>query len=270
MRPQFRNGIFVFHIVLGLSFAFPAHGQSVRVFLPERAKDWQRVVTAADSTIDVNISSLVLEPNGIFRATFRTSLAKSEEAFEKPGVKYKTRVETIQFDSRTQAYRSIETTLFDSSDKSVLASGSKTGAKWRPLGSTAAKMYGAALRTGPFAAWRIARVRYADGRVVTSDEDAQLAQLSGATVWIEFDRFAIARDECRKLSYESREIGNDEFHKWTGKSLKDVGLEDEKISALKISCEQKPGAFELHYLFGGSDGRATLLSGGVLIDLEKQ
>lgn len=272
MRPLFRKSIFAFSSMLALSIALPAHGQSLKVFLPERDKEWQRVVTASDSTIDVNASSLVLEPNDVFRATFRTSLSKSEEAFEKPGVKYKTRVETIQFDSRTQTYRSVETTLFDSSDKTVFASGLKTTAKWRPLGSTAAKMYRAALRTGPFSGWCIVGVRYADGRAVTQDEDAQLAQLFGADVLVEVDRFWIGRNACSNPSYESREIGDAEFRKWTGKSLNEVGLGNEKAGALKIVCLQKAGAWasELNYLFFGSDGRATLLSSGVLIDLEKK
>src|SRR6186713_745693 len=100
------------------------YGQGLSLPIPEKnSKEWRRINTGQDSTTDIGVASLVLEPNGLFRATFRISLSKSEEAAEKPGAKYKTRLLTIQFDTRKTAYRIFETSLLDSSDKVVYASG---------------------------------------------------------------------------------------------------------------------------------------------------
>src|SRR5688500_16290248 len=104
MRARFRIVSFIV-VMLSITGLF-AHGQNLLDLLPrDRQKEWQRIVTGPDSTTDVSTQSLVLEPDGIFRAKFRTTFSKSEKSFERPGVKYKPRLETIQFDSRKYLYR---------------------------------------------------------------------------------------------------------------------------------------------------------------------
>lgn len=238
------------------------------ISIGENKKDWQRIISAADSNIDVGTSSLVLEPNGLFRAQFRTILSKSEEAFEKPGVKYKTRLETIQFDSRKYVYRVVETTLLDSSEKPVFTFAPKTDL-WKVVGRTAAKFYGAAAGLPPLGSWRITGIRYADGKPASSEDDAQFAILYGSDITVRLERFGIGREVCSAPRYESESLSDAEFAKWTSRSLKDVGFTGEKIDALKIRCDQQGGSSELHFLFPGSAETATLMSGGALFDLEK-
>ncbi len=231
-------------------------------------KEWQRVITAQASNIEISSSSLILGPGGLFSAKFRTILSKSEEAYEKPGVKYKTRLETIQFDSKKGAYRIVETTLLDSSEKPVLTYAPKMET-WKAVGPTAAKLYGAAVVLPPFGIWRISGIRYADGKSASAENDAQFEKLYGSDITVRLERFSIGREVCSTPSYESGSLSDAEFAKWMGRSLKDVGFAGEKINALKIRCETKAGSSELHFLFTGPTDTATLLSGGALFDLAK-
>ena len=83
---------FYFFILAALCL-MPSVGYSqLSLPIPDRSKEWRRIYTDQESTTDVGVSTLVLEPNGLLRATFRISLSKSEEAAEKPGAKYKVRL----------------------------------------------------------------------------------------------------------------------------------------------------------------------------------
>ena len=117
--------------------------------IPDRSKEWRRIYTDQESTTDVGVSTLVLEPNGLLRATFRISLSKSEEAAEKPGAKYKVRLLTIQFDAWKKTYRVFETTLQDSSEKVVYASGPNSAAAWKPLARSSNTYFTSALALPP-------------------------------------------------------------------------------------------------------------------------
>ena len=48
--------------------------------IPDRNKEWRRISTDQESTTDVGVSTLMLEPNGLLRSTFRIGLSKSEDA----------------------------------------------------------------------------------------------------------------------------------------------------------------------------------------------
>ncbi len=244
------------------------YGQNLLDLLPERPKEWRRVITA-DANIDVSVSSLILEPNDIFRAKFRTSLSKSEEAFEKPGVKYKTRLETVQFDSRNQMYRVVETVLLDSSDKTVFSSGPVMTARWREIGRTAGRMYSAASELRPLGSWTIASVRYADGGQPSSEEAPDLTKLIGSNVSARMEQFQVARETCRYPAYESQTIDDKTFEKAVGVPFKTAGLVTESLDALLIRCRSNDNVAELHLLFLLPADKAVLFSGGVLLDLEK-
>ena len=249
--------------------AMPATGQITNpIFIGEHKKEWQRVITSQDSNIEISSSSLVLGPNDLFSAKFRTILSKSEQAYEKPGVKYKTRLETIQFDAKKQVYRILETSLLDSSEKPVLTFAPQREV-WKPIGQTAGKLYGAASILPPLGAWRVTGIRYADGKPVSSEDDAQFTKLYGSDITVRMERFGIGREVCSAPNYESGSLTDAEFAKWTNRSLKEVGFAAGKIDALKIRCEPKGGSSELHFLFLGPADTATLLSGGALFDLEK-
>ena len=270
MRARFRIVRFTCHIVVMLALAgLSANGQNLLDLLPrDPQKEWQRIVTGPDSTTDLSTQSLVLEPNGIFRAKFRTTFSKSEKSFEKPGVKYKTRLETIQFDSRKYLYRILGSALLDSSEKPVFTA--DVPGDWRPVrGRTAGVLYSAASRLGPLGWWTVVGVRYFDGVTASPEDDPDLAQLKGRGVTTQLEKFEVGKVTCSPPSYEMRSIRNDEFAKATGRSLRAAGFSGDQLESLLIKCQPIGGSSELHILVFGPNDQATLLSGGVLLDLEK-
>jgi hypothetical protein len=253
---------FVFYILTALCLMPSAlYSQGLSLPLPDRNnKEWRRINTGQDSTTDVGVSTLVLEPNGIFRATFRIELSKSEEASEKPGAKYKTRLMTIQFDSRKKTYRTFETKLLDSSDKVVYESGPTSTSTWRPLVRSSYTYFSAAVSLPPLGLWKVA-----------SSSDSQTISADGAfSVATTMDRFQVGRNTCSAPNYESTSMTRDEVAKLTGLgSQGDVQMAPEKVNVVKIKCDSPNLTSEIHILIPRSIDRAVLLSGGTLYALEK-
>ena len=252
---------------------------------PDRKKEWLRVSTEANTTIQVSTGSLVLEPGRRIRATFRFNLSKQESAFGKPEAKYKTRIETIQFDTLEYNYRIIETTLLDSSGNVVYKSAPDVTPAWKPIrGITASKFYDAATNLSPLGAWAVVASRYpkgtipplgdhADDRLIRRGPDGVSNQNPVPTlhsrVITQVNNFEVERKTCSRPSYESGTLSNAEFVKWTDFSLKDAGIPTDAVNVIKIKCESADPVSEIHLLLLASATRATLISGGVLFDLEK-
>src|SRR5262245_48926173 len=108
---------------------------------------WLRVVTGEESVMDLDKFSLVLEPNQLLHADFRTTLLKEEPIPEIPNARYLTRVDTIQFSVKDEEYRILKSTLFDSSGKAVLSSQPRNATSWKPGGY---RLYSAAIQLAPF------------------------------------------------------------------------------------------------------------------------
>lgn len=269
MRSLFQITIFP-HLLLILLYAAPCFAQYV-IYLPPRDKEWKRISTAGDSQVDINTSSLILESNGRIRATFRFSLTKQETAFEKPDSKYKTRFETIQFDVREDTYRRIQTKLVDSRGKVVYETGLDMDQPWKKINSvTAGRLFSVAVGLSPLGAWSIVAARYPYGNPSPIEEDGPMTTLRpNSRVNTRIDKFEVGKKSCLSPTYEPSMMRADEFAKWTGVALKDVGFPADRVEAIKIKCETSERVSEIHVLLLASATRATLLSGGVLIDLEK-
>jgi hypothetical protein len=270
MRSRFQVSIPACLLLIALCSS-PSFAQNILELFPERDKEWRRVSTETDAVIHVNTGSLVLESNGRIRATFRFRLGKKEKAVEKAGAYYKTRLETIQFDTREQTYRFIETTLLDGDGKIVYASGPVTTRSWKPIaGRTVAQFYNVAVELPPLGAWTVVAARYPDGTTPPLDNNPPNAPpLVSSRVNTRVNQFGVGRNSCKTPSYESTSFRGDEFAKWTGFTLQDAGISTEKVDAIKIKCETGDRISEIHVLLIASVARAKLLSGGVLLDLEK-
>ena len=233
------------------------YSQGLSMPIPDHAKEWRRINTGQDSTIDIGVSTLVLEPNGILKAKFRIELSKAEDAPEVPGSKYKTQLLTIQFDSKNKTYRTFETTLLDSSDKIIYASEPNPSARWKPLIRSSSTYFTAATDLPPLGLWK-----------VTSATDGQAADPS-ASVTMKLDRFQVGRNTCSLPSYESATMTREELAKLTGLSPNGIQTSPEKVNVLKIKCDSGNLTSETHILMLRSVDRAILLSGGSLFALER-
>jgi hypothetical protein len=125
----------------------------------QREKEkWQRVYTGEDSIIEINVSKVtfveyedsrrVTFGYNIGRVGFRTSFAKPEALKENPGVKYKRRLETIEFNCAANRYRLYEATLLDEKGKVVKTFGWDPSTEWREIkhGGMMEKLFGPACR----------------------------------------------------------------------------------------------------------------------------
>jgi hypothetical protein len=234
--------------------------QGLSLPIPDRSKEWRRISTGQDSSTDVGVSSLLLEPKGILRATFRIALSKSEDAVEKPGAKYKTRLVTIQFDAWKKLYRIFETTLRDSSDKTVYESGPNSAATWRPIARSSSDYFTAALSLTPLGIWRVTSA---------SDTETMTAEGGALTVATTMDRFEVGRNTCTTPNYESASMTRDEAAALTGLSANGIQPTAEKVNVVKITCDSPTPTSKIHFLILRSADRAILLSAGNLFALEK-
>src|SRR5262249_15309662 len=108
--------------VVRFALAVAILGLFVATAYSQKSSDkWLRVITGEDSVIDVDKSSLVLEPRQLIHADFRTTLLAEESIPEKPDVKYLTRLDSIQFNIRDGEYKILKSTLMDSAGNILLS-----------------------------------------------------------------------------------------------------------------------------------------------------
>ena len=118
------------------------------VSLPARAlaqeKDkWKRVYTFEDAKVEMNESKVVLGAEESARVQFRWTLKQPAGVAEKPGVKYQSRVEVIEFSCLERRYRLVEVTLFDAKGDRILTDNVEDSAEWKYLktGSMMARLF---------------------------------------------------------------------------------------------------------------------------------
>jgi hypothetical protein len=81
--------------------------------------NWQRVYSYEDSVVEMNEASVIFVNSDVSRVTFRTVYSKPQNMKEKPDIKYKTRLETIEYKCAQRRYRIYQVTLLDSKGKPV-------------------------------------------------------------------------------------------------------------------------------------------------------
>jgi hypothetical protein len=100
----------------------------------QEKEKWQRIITLDESTVDMNVSTVVFSTGGIGRVQFRFSLTKAEVVPEMPGVKYKSFIETVEFKCAENRYRLYEITWLDRKGKIIRTDEKDASAKWKSEG----------------------------------------------------------------------------------------------------------------------------------------
>jgi len=172
---------FAFGVILLMKGALCCVGQT-----PERT--WLRVVTGDDSIIEVDRTSLVIDKNGIVRADFRTTLASREPTGAKSSETYQTRLDNVQFDTKSDRYRITLTALLDASGKTVVSHIANDANGWKAITGTGRLLFSAASQLAPFGWWTVKSYRYASGETMRGDDPTELTSLVGANL-------------CLRLSY---------------------------------------------------------------------
>lgn len=124
----------------------------------DEKEEWQRVYTGEDSIIEIDVSRVTfVEYSSARKVTFsyktgrvgfRTILSKPEALKDNTAIKYKTQLETIEFNcaGNTTRYRLYESTLLDDKGKVVKSYEPNPIKEWKEakLGSMMNKLAGAA------------------------------------------------------------------------------------------------------------------------------
>jgi hypothetical protein len=102
-------------------------------FSQNNGDQWLRVVTYEDSVVDLGRTSLVLEEGGIIRAAFKTTLIKDEAVPGKDDLKYRSRLDLIEFNSAEHLYRVFESSFIDTHGKVVMSAAANGTEDWKPI-----------------------------------------------------------------------------------------------------------------------------------------
>lgn len=228
---------------------------------------WQRVITGPGFNIDVSVQSLKLEANQNFAARFKTTLSKSESVDGKSGAKYKTRLETIEFNPNTYEYRIRETDFLDSSGKLIISSSST---KWKQIrGGTASTLYQQAKSLPPFGSWKVITYHYADGKPAVPDDPPDLRKLIGSSLFLTFDNVQLAGKACAGPSYQLKKISDEEFTKRTGSPLNALGVEGKSLEAIIVTCDRDRSHLPQTFFLQLPNRKILLLWDGVFLELER-
>lgn len=261
---QYRNPLRIRAIVLLLGilvFVSPAHSQ-----ITEPA--WQRVTTGEDFTVDVDTSSLVFKTNRVLEARFRTEFSKSETLPGSPGVKYKSRLDTIQFSTADYSYRISQINLLDSKSKVVHSEPASDTKEWKPIKGSAHRWFAALEGVSPLNAWTVNSYRFVgpDSRNGIADSD-ELTKLLGSRILFA-PRYAHAGDKlCRSVSYESRKLTDKDLEELLGASIEGLGVTANPIDVIALKCETKEWQPEQSLLIRVSPVKMLMLWDGVFLEL---
>ena len=202
----------------------------------DHADRWVRVITDEDSTIEVNRFSLLLEPDQIIRADFRTTFTNPVLLLGEPGRSYHTRLDSIQFRLYDKRYRIRETKFVDN-DGRVLSSRSTDGPNvWKSAwGRTGSALFSAATQLRPFGTWKIVSYRYASGEKPSDNDPPELKLLLDSGMYLAFDHVRVADLNCDSPILEPKVMSRDEFSRRVGISLETIGIAD-SVNALYLRC----------------------------------
>jgi hypothetical protein len=97
----------------------------------QERNEWRRIFTYEDGTVlELNTAKVTFGPGEIGRVKFRVVWAQPDNVPGKPGVQFKTRLETIELKCSQRRFRRYDMTLLDLQDKPVYTYTGKTTDEW--------------------------------------------------------------------------------------------------------------------------------------------
>ena len=202
------------------------------------AKDpWQRVYTGDDSSIELNATTLRFEPGRVLRAHFRTVFSNAESTGGDRGVKYKTRLETIDFRLTDRRYRFVEIGLLDAAGKVIQTKATDASEEWRALkpGGITERLFNAACSSTPLGVWKVIAYRFVEGDPKELKSTAELDKLVGAKVNLHVNHAEVNDRVCTSPSFQDK--AQDESLAQLGIEWKSIGMKREDARTINVRCE---------------------------------
>jgi hypothetical protein len=105
---------------------------SLSSFVAGQEKDkWERVYTLEDATIAINTTRVTYGAGGAARTQFRWNFSKPQSLEGSPEIKYKTRVEVIEFSCQRRRYRPAGFAILDSKGKTLFSKEADPAEEWK-------------------------------------------------------------------------------------------------------------------------------------------
>lgn len=234
-------------------------------------ESWLRVITEEDFVIDVNRASLKFEPNRIISIKIRAIFLQEESFPENTNVKYKVRLDAIQFNLKDKQYRISESTFLDSSGQPVLSRSSQDSNKWKSFsGETGSRLFSAVNGLPPFGVWKVVSYRYGSGELQSDDDPPELKSLVGTYIKLDLHGIQqIGKVACSTPVFEPWKATDEEVQKRLGISFKSIGLSEDKLEAVLMSCERRNEGAAQTFILLLPNGRAVMLWEGVFLEMER-
>jgi hypothetical protein len=229
---------------------------------------WQRVFTGDEFTVDVNPTSLWIEPH-IFRAQFRTVFSQPETISSSSTTKYTTSLETIEF-TTDQHYRHGETILLDSAGRIVETLPPNPARDWKVVkGAVTARLFDAVRALPPLGYWTVIGYRYADGKPELT-ASRELAELNGTSVSLGIEAIAVGKQRCSSPGYQSHALTDKEFFLKQGISLESLGVNATQAGGIILECGTREWTPPRSLILPLPSGNMLMLWKGVFIELRKR
>lgn len=231
--------------------------------------NWLRVMTESDFVIDVDKTSLTIEPGGRIKADFRTTFLEDQPAVKMKAV-YRIRIDSIEFDLPKIRYRILDAKLLGASNNVVFSSHNESDQDWRPTwGKTSHTLLSAASQLTPFGTWRIVSYRYLSGDAPSPGDPEELKSLVGTEVLLSLQGVKVAKAVCDTPTFEPKKGDDDEFMKLVFDSLPSAGIDTKNAEAFLLQCGGK-SQFPLRtVLLRTSNDKALLLWKSVFLEIER-
>lgn len=227
-----------FHIavrrLLRVSIIVFALGHLASIQAQETKDKWRRVFTGEDSIIELNVSSPRFVPSHIMRVEFRTTFSKPEKLSSTSDLRYKSRLETIDFKLNEHRYRLFQTTIMDEAGKALSSYKATTDDEWRVVkpGGVMERLFSAVRVLPPFGFWKVISYRFAEGGPAASNTP-ELDRLIGTQVRLTADQAAVGTKICSLPDYQHKDATKEELARELG--IQSLGVEG-NVESITVTC----------------------------------